>query len=260
MCGINGIYAYHGAASSIDRDELVRTRDHMTKRGPDGKGKWICEDGRVGFGHRRLSIIDLSETGAQPMTSADGKLVVTFNGEIYNDRELRRALEARGRVFRSQSDTEVLLHLYADKGEAMVRDLRGMFAFALWDAERHELLLARDPYGIKPLYYADDGRSCKFASTVKALLSGGDISREPDSAGMVGFYMFGSVPEPFTTYRAIRALPAGTTVTIDGNGAGEPRHYFSVAGVLREAVKALVDSVLHLATHGQEEGGNEERG
>lgn len=241
MCGINGIYAYHGAASSIDRDELVRTRDHMAKRGPDGKGEWISEDGRVGFGHRRLSIIDLSQAGAQPMTSADGTLVVTFNGEIYNYRDLRRALEARGRVFRSQSDTEVLLHLYAEKGDAMVRELRGMFAFALWDVERHQMLLARDPYGIKPLYYADDGRTFRFASTVKALLAGGHISREPDSAGVVGFYVFGSVPEPFTTYRSTHALPAGTTVTIDAKGAGEPRRYFSVPRVLREAEDSAQD-------------------
>lgn len=241
MCGINGIYAYHCAVGSINRDELVRTRDHMAKRGPDGTGEWIAQDGRIGFGHRRLSIIDLSEAGAQPMASADGNLVVTFNGEIYNYRDLRRALETRGRVFKSQSDTEVLLHLYAEKGAAMVRELRGMFAFALWDRERHKLLLARDPYGIKPLYYADDGRTFRFASTVKALVAGGHISREPDSAGVVGFYVFGSVPEPFTTYRSIRALPAGSTVTIDAMGAGEPRRYFSVPRVLREAEDSAED-------------------
>ncbi len=242
MCGINGIYAYHCAASSIDRDELVRTRDHMAKRGPDGAGEWISADRRIGFGHRRLSIIDLSDAGAQPMTSADGKLIVTFNGEIYNYRELRCTLEARGRVFRSQSDTEVLLHLYADKGEAMVRDLRGMFAFALWDAERRELLLARDPYGIKPLYYADDGRTFQFASTVKSLLSGGHISREPDSAGMVGFYVFGSVPEPYTIFRSIRALNAGATLTIDARGAGEAKRYFSLSHILRDAEDSARDA------------------
>ena len=175
MCGINGIFAYHYAANAIDRAELIRTRDHMAARGPDGMGEWIAEDGRVGLGHRRLAIIDLSEAGAQPMVSADGRLVVTFNGEIYNYRQLRNRLEAKGRVFRSQSDTEVLLHLYAEKGAAMVHDLRGMFAFAIWDAERRTLLLARDPYGIKPLYYADDGWTFRFASQVKALLAGGAI-------------------------------------------------------------------------------------
>ncbi len=133
MCGINGIFAYHYAANPVDRDELTRTRDHMVKRGPDGSGAFYSEDCRVGLGHRRLSIIDLSEAAAQPMLSADGQLAVTFNGEIYNYRELRRELEAKGRVFKSQSDTEVLLHLYADKGVEMVYELRGMFAFAIWD-------------------------------------------------------------------------------------------------------------------------------
>src|SRR5262245_51641304 len=114
MCGIAGIYAYHYAANPVDRDELVRIRDHMASRGPDGTGAWYSRDGRVGFGHRRLSIIDLSEAGAQPMLSSDGKLAVTLNGEIYNYRQLRKELEAKGRVFISRSDTEVLLHLFAE--------------------------------------------------------------------------------------------------------------------------------------------------
>ena len=188
MCGINGIFAYRPGADPIDRGELARTRDHMTKRGPDDFGEWVSPEGSIGFGHRRLSIIDLSPAGAQPMTSADGKFTVTFNGEIYNYQALRRGLETRGFVFKSHSDTEVLLHLYAFKGAAMVGDLCGMFAFALWDAERRELFLARDPYGIKPLYYADEDGTFRFASTVKALLAGGRISREPDPAGVVGFY------------------------------------------------------------------------
>ena len=117
MCGIAGIYAYHYAANPVDRVELRKIRDHMAARGPDGFGEWYSSDERVGLGHRRLTIIDLSERGAQPMASADGKLVITFNGEIYNYRQLRASLEARGRKFRSQTDTEVLLHLYAEKGE-----------------------------------------------------------------------------------------------------------------------------------------------
>src|SRR5204863_2978073 len=132
MCVIAGIYAYHYAANPIDPAELRRTRDHMAARGPDGAGVWCSQDGRVGLGSRRLAIIDLSESGLQPMASADGKLIVTFNGEIYNYRALRRDLEARGYVFRTQTDTEVLLHLYAAKGPEMVHDLRGMFAFGLW--------------------------------------------------------------------------------------------------------------------------------
>src|SRR4051812_15867117 len=116
MCGINGIFAYHHASSAIDPTELVRTRDYMTSRGPDGSGDWISQDQRIGFGHRRLSIVDLSDAGAQPMFSADRDLVVTFNGEIYNYPQLRRGLEALGRIFRTNCDTEILLHLYAMKG------------------------------------------------------------------------------------------------------------------------------------------------
>jgi asparagine synthase (glutamine-hydrolysing) len=235
VCGINGIFARHCAVNPIDRSELLRTREHMAARGPDAAGEWISDDGRVGFGHRRLSIIDLSKTGAQPMASADGRLMVTFNGEIYNYRELRRDLESKGRAFRSQSDTEVLLHLYAAKGAEMVHDLRGMFAFAIWDATEHALFLARDPYGIKPLYYADDGRTFRFASQVKALLAGGAVSREADPAGAVGFRLFGSAPEPFTMFRAIRALPAGSTLLVDRLGAGAPVRYHSIAQVYCDA-------------------------
>src|SRR6266481_2533045 len=229
MCGIAGIYAYHYAANAVDREELRRIRDHMAARGPDGFGEWYSQDERVGFGHRRLTIIDLSERGAQPMTSADGKLVVTFNGEIYNYRKLRAALETRGCVFRSETDTEVLLHLYAEKGEAMVNDLRGMFAFGLWDADKGALLLARDPYGIKPLYYADDGWTLRFASQVKALIAGGKVSTSPEPAGWTGFLLFGSVPEPFTTYQEIRALPAGSTLWVDRGGTHETKQYCSIA-------------------------------
>jgi asparagine synthase (glutamine-hydrolysing) len=229
MCGIAGIYAYHYAANPVEHAELRRIRDHMAARGPDGLGEWYSQDERVGLGHRRLTIIDLSERGAQPMASADGKLVVTFNGEIYNYRQLRALLEAKGRMFRTQTDTEVLLHLYAEKGEAMVHDLRGMFAFGLWDADKNALLLARDPYGIKPLYYADDGWTFRFASQVKALLAGGQVSRNQEPAGWVGFYLFGSVPEPFTTYQEIRALPAGSTLWVDRVGSRETKHYFSIA-------------------------------
>src|SRR5258705_659341 len=120
MCGIAGIYAYRESAPAVDREELLRIREQMARRGPDGAGLWLADDGRVGLAHRRLAIIDLSESGAQPMASADRRYIVTFNGEIYNYRELRRELEGQGFCFRSQSDTEVLLHLYAQRGSDMV--------------------------------------------------------------------------------------------------------------------------------------------
>ena len=219
----------------------------MQARGPDDAGEWWSVDGRIGLAHRRLSIIDLSERATQPMANTDGSLVLTFNGEIYNFRELRRGLEAKGHRFLSDSDTEVLIHLYKEKGEKMVHDLRGMFAFAIWDAAKRRLFLARDPYGIKPLYYANDGRSFRFASQVKALLAGGQISKEPDPAGLVGFYLWGSVPEPLTTWRTIRALPAGTSMTVDSKGARDPIPYYSIAGVYAEA-EALTDGPVNSAT------------
>src|SRR5262249_59035173 len=133
--------------------------------------------------------------------------------------------------FRTNSDTEVLLHLYARDGAKMVDRLRGMFAFAVWDDVRRGIFLARDPYGIKPLYIADDGWTFRFASQVKALLAGNQVSRDPEPAGQVGFYLWGSVPEPLTTYQAIRALPAGATLLVDRIGAHEPKHYHSIAQV-----------------------------
>ena len=154
-------------------------------------------------------IIDLSERGAQPMASADGKLVVTFNGEIYNYRQLRASLEAKGYAFRTQTDTEVLLHLYAEKGEAMVNDLRGMFAFGLWDGKKGALLLARDPYGIKPLYYADDGWTLRFASQVKALLAGGRSRAIKNQPAGLGFVCLAVFPNPLRLIRkSVLCLPA----------------------------------------------------
>jgi len=235
MCGIAGLYAYHDAANAIDMAELRSIRDHMAARGPDGRGEWLAPDGRVGFGHRRLAIIDLSDRGAQPMASENRNTVITFNGEIYNYRSLRSDLEAKGCVFRTQSDTEVLLHLYTAKGEAMVADLRGMFAFAIWDADAGALFVARDPYGIKPLYYSDDGRTFRFASQVRALIAGGAVPHELDAAGQVGFYLFGNVPEPFTWYRHIQALPAGCTLVVDRNGKRQVRRYHSIAQIYCDA-------------------------
>jgi asparagine synthase (glutamine-hydrolysing) len=232
MCGIAGIYAYLDVASKVDRGELARMNARMSPRGPDGSGDWYSDDGRVGFTHRRLAIIELSDLGAQPMHSEDGALTITFNGEIYNYRELRAELIAKGYSFKSHSDTEVLLQLYRDRGPAMVEALRGMFAFGLWDARHRRLVLARDPLGIRPLYYADDGWTVRFASTAKALLSGGAVSRDPDPAGIVGFHLFGCVPEPFTVWQDIRAVPAGCVLTIDASGPHEARPYYDVAASL----------------------------
>ena len=240
MCGLNGIFAYHFAASVPKEAELLTTRDAMRARGPDGFGNWWSADRRCALGHRRLSILDLSDRAAQPMVSDDGKHVITFNGEIYNFPTLRSELEAKGVSFRTSSDTEALLHLYARHGEDMVHQLRGMFAFAIWDDAKRALFLARDPYGIKPLYTANDGWTFRFASQVKALLAGGKVSRDIEPAGFVGYNLFGSVPEPFTLYREIRALPAGHTQWIDATGPREPKSFSSIAAILAEGARQLV--------------------
>lgn len=225
MCGINGILRLTDAAPPVDREEVLRTRDAMAKRGPDGCGAWFSEDGRIGLGHRRLAILDPSSAGAQPMASGDGRLRIVLNGEIYNFRELRQELAAEGHAFRSQSDTEVLLALYERDGAAMLSRLRGMFALAIWDDAAKTLLLARDPLGIKPLYYSGEGGMLRFASQVKALERGGGISLATDPAGLAGFLLWGAVPEPFTFRRAVRALPAGSFLFVQDGGVPEPETF-----------------------------------
>jgi asparagine synthase (glutamine-hydrolysing) len=223
MCGINGILRLSEGAPAIDRDELLRTRDAMAARGPDGAGAWTSSDGRVALASRRLAILDLTAAGDQPMASGDGRFHLVLNGEIYNFAELRRELEGEGVRFRSHSDTEVLLALYAREGAAMLGRLRGMYGLAIWDDRDKSLLLARDPLGIKPLYLSTEAGSLRFASQVKALEAGGAVSREIDPAGLAGFLLWGSVPEPLTLRRAIRALPAGHHLLVEKGLVGEPR-------------------------------------
>lgn len=262
MCGLAAIFSYNSSAPPVDQAELLRIREAMLQRGPDGAGLWISKDKRVGLAHRRLAIIDLSAAGAQPMATVDGGLRIVFNGEIYNFQVLRKELEAKGYRFQTHSDTEVLLCLYLEYGRNMVDRLRGMYAFAIWDERRHGLFLARDPFGIKPLYYADNGNTVRVASQVKALLKGGEIDASPESAGHVGFYLWGHVPEPYSLYKGIRALPAGTSMWLDTVGHKETVRFFNLADELskygnvaplatteaeaRERLRAaLLDSVKH---------------
>ena len=255
MCGLAGFFAHAAHGAPIGRATLTAMRDRMAPRGPDGVGLWIAPDGRAGFGHRRLSIIDLSETGAQPMPTPDGRYTIAYNGEIYNYRALRTELIEQGTVFAGDSDTEVVLHLYARYGAGMLGKLRGMFALAIWDAQARTMFLARDPLGIKPLYYADRGGTLRFASQVKALLVDPAISRDPSPAGLAGFHLTGSIPEPFTAYRAVRALPAGHWLTCTEDGLDAPARYTNVAATLADARgrfvsdsdvrAALRDSVRH---------------
>jgi asparagine synthase (glutamine-hydrolysing) len=239
MCGIAAIFNYGTDADYVSREELITIRESMAARGPDGVGEWISNDRRVGLGHRRLSIIDLSPTGAQPMFNEDKSLAIIFNGEIYNYRELRADLEKRGQRFFSQSDTEVILKLFAERGADALHALRGMYAFIIWDTQKRSLFLARDPFGIKPLYYADDGKTIRVASQVKALLAGGHVDTSVDPAGHVGFFLWGAVPDPFTLYRGISALPAGHTLTVSENGERKLREFCSIPEILRDAESQL---------------------
>jgi len=235
MCGIAGIFSYSTSASKVDSEELLQIREAMVARGPDGAGLWVSENQRIGLAHRRLSIIDLSDSGAQPMSTQDECYHVVFNGEIYNYQELRIQLESKGYSFRSNSDTEILLHLYAEYNAGMVEHLRGMYAFAIWDDKKQGLFLARDPFGIKPLYYSNDGKSFRFASQVKALLKGGRVDTSPQPAGHVGFYLWGYVPEPYTLYKGISALPAGSTLWIDLAGYNDCNQFFNLSNEIAQA-------------------------
>ncbi|MCA9091813.1 MAG: asparagine synthetase B, partial [Planctomycetaceae bacterium] len=170
---------------------------------------------RAGLVHTRLSILDLSAAGHQPMISADGRLVIVFNGEIYNFRELRSEMEHEGVVFHTGTDTEMLLSLYQRDGRAMVNRLRGMFAFAIWDEREKQAFLARDPLGIKPLYYSHSRKdgTLSFASEVNALQRAGQAGRELDPVALVRYFESGSVPEPRTLLKEVRCLPASHTLT-----------------------------------------------
>lgn len=231
MCGICGAFRYSSSAPPVDPVEVLRTRDAMRNRGPDGDGAWFSDDGSVGLGHRRLAILDLSDAGAQPMATPDGRYRVVFNGEIYNFREIREELAARGVPFRTRCDTEVLLALFAREGAEGFARLRGMFTLAIHDAVDGSITLARDPYGIKPLYYSDEGAgTLRFASQVKALDAGGGISRGVDPAGAVGFLLWGSVPEPLTIRSGVRAVPPGHLVVAGPAGVSEPRPFAPLTG------------------------------
>ncbi len=241
MCGIAGIYCYRNAVGAVDEEKLLRIRDSMRSRGPDGAGIWFSHDRLVGLAQRRLAIIDLSEAGAQPMANANKSLQIVFNGEIYNYLELREDLKKQGYHFQSNSDTEVLLHLYSRYGQKMVDYLRGMYAIAIWDEEKQGMFLARDPFGIKPLYYTDNGNTFQFASQVKALLTGGGIDTSFDPAGHVGFLLWGHVPEPYTLYKSIRQLPAGHSIWLDRNGVRSPSSFCDISNVIREATDCPIN-------------------
>lgn len=221
MCGICG---YAGDHRPELLDAMIAAMPH---RGPDGHGTWHDGAAGVGLGHRRLSIIDLSEAGRQPMSNEDGTVWVSFNGEIYNFQELRGPLEQKGHRFRSHTDTEVLLHLYEERGPDMLQELNGMFAFAIWDQRRRQLLLARDHVGIKPLYYRVAGDRLYFASEIKALLRIPEVPNELNAAAVRHYLTFLWVPGEETLLRGIRKLEPGHYL-LWRDGKAEVRPWFQL--------------------------------
>jgi asparagine synthase (glutamine-hydrolysing) len=209
MCGIAGGFSFGLSAEPVDQAIVARLNDLQRHRGPDGAGLWSSDDKRIVIGHRRLAIIDTGVGGAQPMADATGRWMISFNGEIYNYRALRAELERMGCVFRTQCDTEVLINAVAQWGEGALCRLRGMFAFALWDGLQQELWLARDPYGIKPLYVAENKGTLWFASQARPLARCTLVDTRRDAAALTGFYLWGHVPEPFSWWTGIRMFPAG---------------------------------------------------
>ncbi|MBI4473812.1 MAG: asparagine synthase (glutamine-hydrolyzing) [Acidobacteria bacterium] len=226
MCGIVGIFNY-GTHEKVNARLLHEMRDCMTHRGPDDCGIYVDIDRSIGLGHRRLSIIDLSPAGRQPMCGSAERFWITFNGEIYNYGELRADLEKTGVHFRSKSDTEVLIYLYEKHGKDMLRLLRGMFAFAIWDAEQRMLFIARDRIGVKPLYWADRNGSFIFASEIKAILASGKIGRAVDSEAFYHYLSFLTTPAPKTLFEGIFKLPAGHRMTVDARGRIDVEQWWS---------------------------------
>lgn len=217
MCGVTGLIHMDGAP--VSPVALQRMTDAIAHRGPDGEGHWI--EGNVGFGHRRLAIIDLSAAGHQPMISGDHRYVLSYNGEIYNYRELRTELEAAGFWFRSKTDSEVVLHALAHWGKDALLRFNGMFAIALWDRKKRTLLLARDRYGIKPLYYCQQGTTFGFGSEQKAILAVPGIERRLDKPALLEYFTFQNFFTDRTLLEGMKILPAGHYAVLDPS-AGRP--------------------------------------
>ena len=219
MCGIVGII---GSRAPVPAELLERATRSLAHRGPDDSGAVILRDFvgeqadeeiEVGLGNRRLAILDLSPLGHQPMNDPVTGNWIVYNGEVYNFREVREKLAQAGLRFSSLSDTEVILKAYAHWGEKCLQEFRGMFAFAIWDAQRHQLFVARDPMGIKPLYYFQSDQYFIFSSELRTLLGTGLVPRAINSAGLINYLSFGSVYDPNTLVKGVRALPSGHFLT-----------------------------------------------
>ena len=234
MCGITGIYNYLEKPIN-SRSIIEKIVKIQNTRGPDDRGIWQSECKKICFGHNRLSIIDLSANAKQPFISKDKNFVITFNGEIYNYKEIKKELISNKVYFKSDSDTEVIIEAYKYWGLDFLTKLRGMFAFALWDSSEKKMILARDPFGIKPLYYTKKNSVYYFASEAKSLLSIKDISSSKSDAGIVSYYLWGNIQEPFTLYKDIKSIERGACKILYEDGKDEN---FAFADIK----KTIVDS------------------
>ena len=227
MCGISGILAY-AAKVHVTNDELTRFNVAMQHRGPDGSGTWLSNNHKIGLAHRRLSIIDLTESASQPMSDKQKTVYVTYNGEIYNHLILRTELEALGYIFQTNgSDTEVLVHGYKEWGiDGLVKRIIGMFAFAIWDAKTQTLFVVRDRIGVKPVYFTRAAGRFLFASEIKAILTDTSVPREVNGTAITHYLSFMVSPAPLTMFRGIFKLPAGHILEIKANGKAKGRRYW----------------------------------
>src|SRR5213080_75327 len=226
MCGICGVWEYGTTRGNIDRDLIVSMRDVMTHRGPDDAGDLVFDDARGGFGFRRLSIIDLSPAGHQPMHGCTDRVWLVFNGEIYNHASLREGLEKRGHIYASRTDSETILHLYEERGLDFVQDIEGDYAIALWDADREQLVLARDRAGVKPLYFYHRNGLFIFASEIKAILQHSAVTPEMNEEALYHYLTFVTTPAPQTLFRGVQKLPAGHMLVINRSGKARISQYW----------------------------------
>jgi len=247
MCGICGELTFDPGAE-VREETIVSMRDQLEHRGPDDQGVYVSDDRRAGLGFRRLAIIDVSPNANQPMANEDGTVRVAFNGEIYNFKSLRSRLLANGHRFRSQSDTEVLVHLYEDVGPKFVEEIDGMFAISLWDARTRRLVLARDRAGKKPLYVYQDRRRLVFGSEIKAIFAHPDVGIDLDESQIAPYFTYGYVPHPATLYRGVTQIDPAGVVVVDASGRMASRRYWCLRfpdaggerGVGRQAARERV--------------------
>lgn len=233
MCGLIGTIAINKNAIPVSKESVEIARDTMRNRGPDAAGFWKSPDDHVILAHRRLSIIDLSTSADQPFVSSDEKFALVYNGEIYNYKELKQELISKGHKFKTSSDTEVLFIACKEYGAGVCKHLRGMFAFAFWNNQTQTLLLARDHFGIKPLYVAQDKGRVYFSSQVSAMLSlQPALQNEQSIAGHAGFFLWGHIPSPFTLYKKIKSVLPGQVICISTQGQIKENRYFSIGDIL----------------------------